>query len=117
MCDTGEQLTFVFNKKAHKTPPPAREQVILGCLFDSVNRRMRSSEKKVKKYISRIDETLTSDVVLVSTIMSLHGNLAFAANVAPFGRPFLASLSNLASGRRKTQKVKLTALVKLSLRV
>ena len=117
ICDKGAQMTFIFNQKEHKTPLPARKQVILGCLFDSTTRRMRSSEKKVRKYVSRIEEALSCNVVEVSRIMSLHGNLAFAANVAPFGKPFLATLSNLISGRDKKQKVRLTALVRLSLRV
>ena len=104
ICDTGEQLPFVFNRKDHKTPLQARKQVILGCLFDSVTRRIRSSEKKVLKNVSRIHEALLRDVVQVSKIMLLRGNLAFAANIA-----LLTDLSS--------QKFRLTTLVKLGLRV
>ena len=59
-CDKGEQLSLVFNRKQHKTPLPARRQVILGCLYDSVQRRVRLTEKKVTKYTARIDEALDS---------------------------------------------------------
>jgi len=117
LCDKGEELTFVFNRKPNKTPMPARQQVILGCLYDSTTRKMRSSANKVKKYVARIDKALRGDTVTAQEIMSLHGNLVFAANVAPFGRPFLAPLSSLVAGRRKGDAIKLTALARLSLGV
>ena len=49
--------------------------------------------------------------------MALHGNLVFAAGVAQFGRPFLASLSSLVAGKKKWEVVTLTKLARLSLRV
>ena len=48
--------------------------------------------------------------------MSLHGNLNFAANVAPFGKPFLAVLSNLVAGRPLNEEVKLNELARMRLR-
>ena len=30
MCNKGKALTLSFNMKVHKTPPPAKSQVILG---------------------------------------------------------------------------------------
>ena len=51
ICDTGTDLTLVFNPKPHKTPMPAKRQVILGCLYDSTARVMKSSLKKVEKYL------------------------------------------------------------------
>ena len=117
MCTKGAELTFVFNKKPHKTPLPSRRQVILGCLFDSESRRMKSADSKVKKYVKRIDELLTTNRARVDTIMSIHGNLNFAANVAPFGRPFLATLSNLIIGHKKSDFVEIGDLASLSLRI
>ena len=113
----GDQLTHSFNKKPHKTPLPARKQVILGCLYDSLSRMMKSSPSKVSKYVGRIDSALSSGVILVKDLMSLHGNLSFAANVAPFGKPFLATLTNLLVGYTGKETVKLDRLAKLSLRI
>ena len=117
ICTTGQQMSFVFNRKPHKTPVPARRQVILGSLYDSVTKRMKSSEKKIKKYVSRIEALLETSTGLVQTLMSLHGNLNFAANVAPFGKPFLAVLSNLVAGRPLNEEVKLNELARMSLRI
>ena len=97
-CDKGEELTLEFNKKPHKTPLPAKRQVILGCLYDSTLRRVMTTKKKVEKYVSRIDEALESPSISVRKLMSLHGNLTYAAVVAPFGRPFLAALSGTIVG-------------------
>ena len=117
LCDKGDQLTYIFNKKPHKTPLPARKQVILGSLYDSLSRMMKSSLSKVSKYLGRIDSALSSGVILVKDLMSLHGNLSFAANVAPFGKPFLAALTNLLVGYTGKETVKLDRLAKLSLRI
>ena len=102
ICKTGARLTYIFNMKPNKTPLPSQRQVILGCLYDSTCKRMRSSERKIKKYVARIDELLLAKRAQVSTLMSIHGNLNFVANAAPFGRPFLALLSNLLIGRQKS---------------
>ena len=116
ICDKGDQLTYVFNRKPHKTPLLARKQVILDCLYDSVSRRMKSAPSKVTKYVVRIDRAL-SEEILTEELMSLHGNLSFAANVAPFGKPFLATLSSLLVGCTKKDIVKLDRLAKLGLRI
>ena len=49
--------------------------------------------------------------------MSIHGNLNFAANVTPFGRPFLATLSNLTMGRNKSDMVVIGPLAQMGLRI
>ena len=46
LCDKGDELSLVFNRKPHKTPLPAEKQVILGCLYDSTLRRAKTTEKK-----------------------------------------------------------------------
>ena len=58
ICETGTTLTMVFNMKPTKTPMPARKQVILGRLYDSTTRRVRTSEKKRLKYRRKIEEVL-----------------------------------------------------------
>ena len=113
----GIKLTLIINTKPHKTPLPSRQQVILGCMFDSINRRMRSADSKVAKYVGRINEFLARGSATVADVMSLHGNLNFAANVAPFGRPFLAALSALVVRRRSTDVVILGKLARLGLRI
>ena len=117
ICKTGKELTFVFNEKPHKTPMPAKQQVILGSLYDSVSRRMMSSARKVRKYVARIDAILAGVTVQARDLMSLHGNLCFAANVAPFGKPFLAALSCLTAGRNKHDIVMLDDVSKMGLRI
>ena len=78
---------------------------------------MKSAESKVQKYVKRIDELLTTNGARADTVMSIHGNLTFAANVAPFGRPFLATLSNLLIGRKKRDFIEIGKLAALSLRI
>ena len=117
ICEMGKRLTFVFNEKPHKTPLPAKQQVILGCLYDSVAKRMMSSAEKVFKYVTRIDAILASETVQVLDLMSLHGNLCFAANVAPFGKPFLAAISCLMAGRHRYDTVRLNDMSKMGLRI
>ena len=116
-CAIGAQLTLVFNKKLYKTPLPSQRQVILGCLFDSTSRRMRSAESKVKKYVTRIEELLNTTTAIADKVMSIHGNLNFAANVTPFGRTFLATLSNLTMGRSKSDMVVIGPLAQMGLRI
>ena len=50
-------------------------------------------------------------------IYSIHGNLNYAAEVAPFGRPFLAPLITLTLGKKLRDDVEVTPLVKMSLRI
>ena len=103
----------MFNRKLHKTPLPSEQQVILGCLYDSTARLVKSTNKKVTKYISRIDEALETVDIPVKKVMSLHGNLVFAAAVAPFGKPFLAALSNLVIGKSTSATVRLTPIARM----
>ena len=110
-------MTFVFNEKAHKAPLPARQQVILKSLYDSTSRKLRVAPSKVEKYALRIDEALRSVSMAADKIMSLHGNLNFAATAAPFGRPFLSSLSSLVAGRKKTEVVTLSKPAAMCLRI
>ena len=86
-------MSFVFNEKPHKTPLPARQQVILGSLYDSTSRDLRVAPTKVEKYVSRIDDALRGESMAAHKIMSLHGNLNFATTAAQFGRTFLSSLT------------------------
>ena len=60
ICQTGTSLTLLFNMEVHKTPLPATQQVILGCLYDSRLRRLRTADKKRIKYIKRVLELLNS---------------------------------------------------------
>lgn len=117
ICAVGKRLSFVFNEKPHKTPLPARQQVILGSLYDSTSKDLRVAPAKVEKYVSRIDEALRGESMAAHKIMSLHGNLSFAATAAPFGRPFLSSLSSLVAGKKKTDVVTLNEPAAMCLRI
>ena len=117
MCSTGSSLTVQFNMKATKTPLPSRRQVILGCLWDSTDKHVRTSEKKRSKYMSRIDELLRASVVTVEDLLKIHGNLNYAAEVSPFGRPFLAPIMNRTAGLQKKDLVVLSTIDKMCLRV
>ena len=79
ICETGTSLTLVFNLKPTKTPLPARKQVILGRLYDSIARRVRTGEKKGAKYRQKIQETLGNKYTSVKEILKLHGYLNYAA--------------------------------------
>ena len=110
-------MTFVFNLKPTKTPLPARKQVILGCLYDSVERRVRTSADKQKKYVARIRDMLNADRASVRDVLKLHGNLNYAAGVTPFGRPFLASLTTAIQGLKHTETIKVSETLKSDLRI
>ena len=117
LCRIGELLTIKFNRKPTKTPLPSKRQVILGCLWDSVDRRVRTSEKKKRKYLARITNLLAKDNASVKEILQIHGNLNYAAEVIPFGRPFLAPLSNLTVEHEQKDMVDICPLSKMGLRV
>ena len=68
MCETGNKLTINFNMNPRKTPLPSQSQVILGCLYDSVSRRVKTSEEKQKKYLRRIEAMLGQSSALVHDI-------------------------------------------------
>ena len=117
LCRIGELLTIKFNRKPTKTPLPSKRQIILGCLWNSVDRRVRTSEKKKRKYLARIMNLLSRDNASVKEILQIHGNLNYAAEVIPFGRPFLAPLSNLTVEHEQKDMVNICPLSKMGLRV
>ena len=117
ICDTGRTLSLEFNMVLNKTPPPATYQVILGNAYDSINRRVRTADKKRKKYISRIETLLKLSWARVSQILKVHGNLNFAAEVSPFGRPFLAHLTNATLKASPKDYVYVTDMMKMGLRI
>ena len=75
LCRAGIRLTLEFNMQPHKTPPPARKQVILGNLYDSVHRRVCTAEKKRSKYINKIAQTLPLTFMPLTDLQKLHGYL------------------------------------------
>ena len=117
LCRIGELLSIKFNRKPRKTPLPSKRQVILGCLWDSVDRRVRTSENKKQKYLTRITNLLEKDKASVKEILQIHGNLNYAAEIAPFGRPFLAALSNLTVEHEQKDIVNICPLSKMGLRI
>ena len=68
ICETGTSLTLVFNLKPSKTPLPARKQVILGRLYDSNARRVRTGEKKRAKYRQKIQDIFGREYTSVTEI-------------------------------------------------
>ena len=113
--DTGERLSIEFNMK--KLPVPARKQVILGCMYDSISRRIKTAEKKRAKYMQRIVRVLLKGTTTTPEIQRLHGNLNYAAMVASFGRPFLATLLDLVKHRRPTTVMNIPRSTRMSLRI
>ena len=79
---------------------PSRIQDILGFTYDSLNRKCRVSESKVKKYLGRLQELLTSGKATSKDLEKKVGNLVFAAWVIPFGRPFISHISRLINPRQ-----------------
>ena len=47
----------------------------------------------------------------------MHGNLNYAAEVAPFGRPFLAHLTNAISAANQDGFVRVTEIMRMGLRI
>ena len=86
-------MTLKFNMKLHKTPLPPKRQVILENLYYSIHRRVSTAGKKRSKYTAKILESLPLTSVPIKNLQKLHGYLNFAAQVAPWGRPFLAYLT------------------------
>ena len=117
LCKTGSALTVKFNPKPEKTPLPARAQVILGRRYDSTTKRINTSEKKVRKYRMRIASALAVDLVSTKELEKLHGCLNYVAAVEPFGRPFLAHLTNAISNADDKKIVSLSELTRLGLRI
>ena len=72
---------------------PARVMEILGFVYDAIARSCRLSKKKQHKYINRVMAVLQSTEIEFKKLEKLVGNLTYAAQVSPFGRPFLSVLS------------------------
>ena len=103
--------------KPTKTPLPARKQVILGFLYDLEARRIKSAPKKQVKYMYRIRDMLKKRQVSVTDILQIHGNLNYVAEVAPFGRPFLAAFTSAILGRTGHDVVVVSEAMKSALRI
>ena len=110
-------MTVVFNMKPTKTPLPARKQVILGFLYDSEARRIKTAPEKQVKYLHRIRDMLKKEEVSVTDILQIHGNLNYVAEVAPFGRPFLAAFTGAILGRTGQDVVVVSEAMKSALRI
>ena len=117
LCEKGSSLTLNFHSKLSKTPLPARRQIILGRLYDSVARRVRTGDKKRRKYRAKIQEVLTGSYVSVKDVLKLHGYLNYAAGVAPFGKPFLAALTMATGGRDLREIVPVSSSMRSGLEI
>ena len=53
----------------------------------------------------------------MESLLKLHGNLNYAAEVSPFGRPFLAALTTPTVGKDLKDNVEVTSLAKMGLRI
>ena len=58
---------------------PAQIMVILGFTYDSISKTCRLSEKKVQKYLRRIESMLSSPKVQFKPLEKLVGNLTYTA--------------------------------------
>ena len=67
--------------------------------------------------MSRITELLSKNTCVAKDIHRIHGNLNYAAQVTPFGRPFLAPLSKLVVQKNLKDTVIINDLAKRSLRI
>ena len=110
-------LTLDFNMEVNKTPLASQQQVILGNLWDSVRSVAPTAEKKQQKYLKRISDVSKAESTAVIDILRLHGNLNYAAAVAPYGRPFLAPLTQACVGRSIAEKVTITEDIRLCLQI
>ena len=53
----------------------------------------------------------------IKEIQKLHGNLNFAAESAPFGRPFLAHLTNAVRDAKNGELEQIPEMMKMGLRI
>ena len=60
---------------------------------------VKTAEKKVYKYTTRIDILLSKVLVTRKDLEKIHGYLNYAAVIEPFGRPFLSTLTNAIQGK------------------
>ena len=117
MCDMGKELTMSFNMKPSKTPLPAKEQVILGRKFNSTTRRITTDITKREKYLGRVKSMILESTTTRKKLEKLHGFVNYVADIEPFGRPFLAHLTNAMTGVKPKEEIILYALAKLGLKV
>ena len=117
MTKLGSSLTMIFNLKVGKTPLPAKEQIILGRLYNSTSRRITTAAPKREKYLLRLREMCTAAATTRKLLEKLHGNLNYVADIEPYGRPFLAHLTNAMCGSKSGELVTLSEPAKLGLRV
>ena len=104
-----------MNRK--KCLSPARVMEILGFIYDSIFKACRLSVSKQKKYLRRIDQVLRATVVTFKKLEKLVGNLTYAAWIAPFGRPFLSTLSEMLHPSKGSSPIVLTRSMKNSLNI
>ena len=102
-----------MNRK--KCLSPARVMEILGFIYDSIFKTCRLSVSKQRKYIRRINQVLSSTEVSFKKLEKLVGNLTYAAWIAPFGRPFLSTLSEMLHPSKGSSPIVLTPSMKISL--
>ena len=115
LCSIGKFLTLKFNMKTKKTPLPARQLVILGRLWNSDLRLVRTAPSKISKYISRIYSALTQRFVSRKDLEKIHGNLNYVASIEPYGRPFLTFITEAFHQRSYKEKFLLPESARLGL--
>ena len=117
MCEMGAFLNIEFNMKITKTPPPAREQIILGRHWSSITRRVKTAPEKQGKYLQRLREFITGETTTRKELERVHGYLAYVANIEPYGKPFLAHLTTAMSGKTTDDTITIPAEVRLGLEI
>ena len=117
LINVGRDLSINIHRKEKKTPLPATSQVILGRLFNSRTKRIRTAKNKRTKYRLRIASLLITDSTTRNEIEKIHGCLSYVADVEPFGRPFLAHLTLAMAGKKDHEPIILTPLARMSLKI
>ena len=69
------------------------------------------------KYRLRIAATLATDMTTKKEIEKLHGCLNYVAAVEPFGRPFLAHLTDAITDVHDEERIVLSPLARMSLKI
>ena len=77
LISVGDLTDAKMNSK--KCCPPAQEMEIIGFQYDSKTSSCRLSQKKITKYITRIDAVLKKEHVSGKNLEKLVGNLTYAA--------------------------------------
>ena len=117
LCESGNRLTLKFNMDVKKTPLPASTQIILGHCWNSIEKSIKVAPAKIVKYRNRIAEVLAKTWVKSNTLEKLHGNLTYASCTIPFGRPFLATITEHISPLRPNELIRVTKDLAQSLSV